>query len=93
MRPLQPRTARFDAMREAVTIERADARGPVEVAVTLAALEAWFGRAVPPEAAIARALSIEPVLRRAANAVEPDDGIITITARLLGAQREAENAD
>ena len=89
MKPLQPRTARYDAMREAVTIRRAD----VQVAVTREALESWFGRAVPPEAVVARALSIEPVLRRAANAIEPDDGVVTITARLLARQREVENAD
>ena len=89
MKPLQTRTARFDPMRDAVTIRRSDA----EVAVTREALEAWFGRAVPAEAAVARALSIEPILRRAANAIEPDDGQITITARLLARQREVENAD
>ena len=96
MKPLIARTARFDAMRDAVVIDRADA----EVVVSRGALEAWFGRAVPPAAAVARALSMEPVLRRAANAVAPDDGTVTITARGLNAQREAldrereaENAD
>ena len=89
MKPLVVRTARFEAMRDAVVIDRRDA----EVAVTREALESWFGRPVPPEAAVARALSIEPVLRRAANAIQPDDGVVTITARLLARQREVENAD
>ena len=89
MKRLVPRTARFDAMRDAVVIDRPDA----EVVVSRDALERWFGRAVPPEAAVARALSMEPVLRRAANAAEPDDGTITITARGLDAQREAQRED
>ena len=89
MKPLIVRTARYEAMRDAVVIDRRDA----EVAVSRDALEAWFGRPVPAEASVARALSIEPVLRRAANAVAADDGVITITTRLLTREREAENAD
>lgn len=89
MRPLIARTARFDAMRDAVVIDRADA----EVVVSRDALEAWFGRAVPPEAAVARALSMEPVLRRAANAAEPDDGTVTITARLLDHERSVQDEE
>ena len=89
LKPLIARTARYDAMRDAVVIDRADA----EVVVSRDALEGWFGRAVPPAAAVARALSMEPILRRAANAAPPDDGTVTITARLLDREREAENAD
>ena len=89
MKALIARTARFDAMRDAVVIDRRDA----EVAVTRSALADWFGKPVPEAAAVSRALSIEPVLRRAANAVQPDDGIITITPRLLARVRDSEDAD
>ena len=89
MKALIARTARFDAMRDAVVIDRRDA----EVAVTRSALADWFGKPVPEAAAVSRALSIEPVLRRAANAVQPDDGVITITPRLLARVRDSEDAD
>ena len=89
MKPLLARTARFDAMRDAVVIDRRDA----QVVVTRSALEAWRGKPVPAAAAVAYALSIEPALRRAANAVAPDDGIITITPRLLANVRETQDAD
>ena len=89
MMPLLVRTARFDAMRDAVVIDRRDA----EVAVTRTALEAWRGKPVPAEIAVSYALSIEPVIRRAANAVQPDDGVVTITPRLMANVRETQDAD
>ena len=89
MRPLLARTARFDRMADAVAIERRDAT----VLVTREALEDWYGKPVPEAAAVQRALAIEPILRRAANAVAPDDGTITITKRLLAAVRETNDAD
>ena len=89
MKPLLARTARYDRMRDAVVIARRDA----EVAVTRSALEEWRGKPVPEVAAVNYALSIESVLRRAANAVAPDDGIITITPRLMANVRETLDAD
>ena len=89
MIPLLVSTARFDAMRDGVVIARRDA----EVLVTRNALEDWFKRKLANEAAVNAALAIEPVLRRAANAIEPDDGTITITQRLLAGAQEAQDAD
>ena len=89
LKPLQAKTARYDAMRDAVVIDRRDA----EVVIVRSALSDWFGKPVHEAAAVSRALSIEPTIRRAANAVQPDDGTITITSRLLAATREIEDAD
>ena len=89
MKPLLVSTARFDPMRDAVVIDRRDA----EVAVARDAIAEWFGKPVPEAAAVSMALSIEPTLRRAANAIEPDDGTITITRRLLAEVRETQDAD
>ena len=89
MKPLSARSARFDPMRDAVLFES----GAIEVAVTRSALADWFGKPVPEAAAVHRALSIEATLRRAANAVDPDDGVITITPRLLANVRETLDAD
>ena len=89
MKPLLISTARYDAMRDAVVVERRDAT----VVVVRQALEDWFAKPVPAEAAVNVALSIEPVLRRAANAIAPDDGTITVTKRLLAGVREAQDAD
>ena len=89
LKPLLVQTARYDPMRDAVVIDRRDA----EVVVVRSALSDWFGKPVAEAAAVSRALAIEPTIRRAANAVAPDDGTITITSRLLAATREVEDAD
>ena len=89
MKPLLVRTARYDRMRDAVVIDRRDC----EVAVTRSALEAWRGKPVPAAVAVSYAISIESVIRRAANAVQPDDGVVTITPRLMANVREMLDAD
>ena len=66
-------------MREAVIIPR----GREEVAVTLDALEAFANRRLGADDAVTLVVEEARIFRRAANAVPADDGVVTLTKKLL----------
>jgi len=69
----------YDKMRQSVVIEAGRAR----VVVSLEALEDYFNRELAPDDAVIGAIEAGATIRLAANATPADDGLITITSRIL----------